>query len=549
MDEQPTTREPTSRSRPERPELSITSFATPADVLYANELMRGRLWVALCAVFALGGIESAIVFDGPGARARQVLLAVSVVMLGVSAVGLWILREDGRYSPRLAALFAYTCLLAVLPGFYFFGWFSPVVLLVALGGVIFAMGHATSAVIAIAVVAIGAHAATALVTIYGVLPDRGVCAVHVDGTLRQLACLVICEALILIAFVVGRRLRHHALIGVERYGQVVHENARREALLEEAVEELRRARKVGGAGKYTGLRLGSYELGPVIGRGGMAEVYEASQVETGDPAAVKVLAPVDPIDPRALRRFQREMELTASLRSSHIVRVLEHSAPEAPLLYLTMERLYGASLAEELRSVHRLPREEILSMIEQVARGVAAAHAVGIIHRDLTPHNIFHHHTAEEDGWKILDFGVSRLAGAAGTLTGDAVIGTPSYMSPEQALGRELDQRSDLFSLGCVVYRCMTGRPAFRGGGPVAEVLYRVVHDVPLRPSLLAQLPHEVDLVLAVALAKKPADRFPSAELLVEALARAWRGEIHPQLADHAARLLASSPWRQEERG
>lgn len=548
MDEPSTTRpvveEITTKQRSARPELSITSFATPVDVLYANELMRGRLWVALCALFSIGGMEAALVFDGPGARARQVLFAVSLVMLVVSAVGLWILREDGRYSPRLAALYAYTCMLAVLPGFYFFGWFSPVVLLVALGGVFFAMGHSMRAVVAMTLVAVGVHAATGLLTIFGVLPSHGVSIVQATGTGRQLACLVICEGLIVIAFFVGRRLRAHALIGVERYGEVVRENARREALLEEAVEELKRVRKVGGPGRYTGLRLGSYELGPLIGRGGMAEVYDASHVETGDPAAVKVLAPPGPIDSRGLKRFQREMALTASLRSPHVVRVLEHSLPEASVLHLTMERLHGASLAEELRGVDRLPQEEIISMLRHVARGISAAHALGIIHRDLKPHNIFHHRFAEEDAWKILDFGVSTLAGATGTLTGNAVIGTPSYMSPEQALGQEIDQRTDLFSLASVAYRCLTGRPAFRGGGPIAEVLYSVVHKMPIQPSLLTHLPQEVDLVLAVALAKKPDQRFASAEELVDAVERALRAEIDPDLADRAARLLASSPWR-----
>ncbi len=531
-----------NRQPTRRPELTMSSFATPVDVLYANELMRGRLWVAASVLLGIGGIACAMLVEAPGDEARALLAAGCTILVGSSGFGLWLLRDDGRYSARLAAVYGYTSLVSALPALHFFGWFSPIVLVVALGGVIFSMGHTNRAVVLMCMAMVGSHGALALATIFGAVPDRGIAAVRVEGTFAELTCVWVCEALIVVAFVIGRRLRGHMLLGVESYGDVVRENARREALLEEAVEELRRVRRVGDPGRYSGLQLGSFELGVVLGRGGMGEVYEATRIDTGEPAAVKVMMSSSNAEERALRRFEREIALAASVESPHVVRVLEHSQPGADVLYLAMERLTGASLAEELRSVRRPPQRDMLAMLRQVALGVSAAHGRGVVHRDLTPHNVFHHQQGNRDVWKILDFGVSRLAGAERTLTGNAVVGTPNYMSPEQASGREVDARTDLFSIGCVAYRCLTGRPAFRTGA-VADVLYRVVHEMPIQPSSLVPMPLEVDLVFAVALAKEPDDRFRTAEELVDALERACRATIDRDLREHATRLLAAAPW------
>lgn len=518
------------------------TMSTPDEVLYANELMRGRMWVAVCVVLGAAGIVCAVMIEAPGAVARQLLGAGSAAIFLVSIGGLWILRRDGRYDARRAAAYSYSCLVAVLPAFHFFGWFSAVALLVALGGVIFAMGHSTRAVLILATTTIGAHATIGALTIAGTIPDQGIAMLRADGVGGQIVCLVACEAMFALSFVIGRMLRAQALEGIESYGLVIQENTRREALLQEAHDELRRAREVGVPGRYTGLELGSFQLGVVLGRGAMGEVYEATRAATGELAAVKVMTATAVFDERATRRFRREIDLAASLDSPHIVRILEHSAERDAVLYLAMERLEGTVLADELRTVRRPPQAEMLTMITQVAKGVATAHAAGIVHRDLSPRNIFHDRRTGAPVWKILDFGVSKLAGSEHSLTGHGVVGTPRYMSPEQAAGEDADHRSDLFALGCVAYRCLTGHPPFRGQS-IADIVHRVVYDMPLCPSSAAALPVEVDLILAIALAKNRDHRFESAAELAAALAAACRGHIDDELERRGAALAALHPW------
>jgi serine/threonine-protein kinase len=380
-----------------------------------------------------------------------------------------------------------------------------------------------------------------LASIFGILPQGTIASLNLVGLTPKLLCLAICEGMIVLAFVFGRRFRAHALLGLEAHARVVRDNARREALLEEAVEELNRVRRVGDPGRFTGLSIGSFDVGVVLGRGGMGEVYEAVHSTSGQPAALKVLAVAGSPDEQTVARFRREIMLAAQINDLHVVRVLEHSSAEASLLYLAMERLVGSSLAEELRDVRRPPVRVVLKMLQHVAQGVSAAHALGIVHRDLTPQNIFHHRAAGEDVWKILDFGIARWAGAESELTKNAIVGTPSYMSPEQVLGGGLDARSDLFSLGAVAYRCLTGRPAFHGAA--ADTMYHIVQDMPMQPSRLAALPPEVDLVLALVFAKAPEDRLDSALSFVEALTAALHGQIEPALEARAKQLLASKPW------
>lgn len=519
----------------------LTTFETPEDVLYANELMRGKLWVNSCVVFSLGGLLTPLVADGPGTPYQYLLLAGSGVLLAASLFGLWVMRGAGRYTPGHAAPYGYLCNFALAPALVFFGWFSPLVLLIALGGVIFAMGHSTRSVVMMGSAAVAVHMSVGLASIFGILPQGTIASLNLVGLTPKLLCLAICEGMIVLAFVFGRRFRAHALLGLEAHARVVRDNARREALLEEAVEELNRVRRVGDPGRFTGLSIGSFDVGVVLGRGGMGEVYEAVHSTSGQPAALKVLAVAGSPDEQTVARFRREIMLAAQINDLHVVRVLEHSSAEASLLYLAMERLVGSSLAEELRDVRRPPVRVVLKMLQHVAQGVSAAHALGIVHRDLTPQNIFHHRAAGEDVWKILDFGIARWAGAESELTKNAIVGTPSYMSPEQVLGGGLDARSDLFSLGAVAYRCLTGRPAFHGAA--ADTMYHIVQDMPMQPSRLAALPPEVDLVLALVFAKAPEDRLDSALSFVEALTAALHGQIEPALEARAKQLLASKPW------
>jgi serine/threonine protein kinase len=148
--------------------------------------------------------------------------------------------------------------------------------------------------------------------------------------------------------------------------------------------------------------------------------------------------------------------------------------------------------------------------------------------------------------WKLLDFGVAVLADTTGTLTGGGVIGTPGYMAPEQAKGEGVDHRADLYALGAIIYRCLTGRVPF-AGNDMASVLYAMVHDAPIRPSALGSLPSDVDRVLAIALAKSRSDRFQTAADLSEALGQALQNRLVPSWRVAGDALIRAKPWRELE--
>ena len=160
-------------------------------------------------------------------------------------------------------------------------------------------------------------------------------------------------------------------------------------------------------------------------------------------------------------------------------------------------------------------------MIEQVARGLEVARLAGVVHRDLKPHNLFQHHGGV---WKILDFGVSKVLDSEGTLTGDGIVGTPQYMAPEQASGGQVTHLADVYALGAIAYRCLTGRSPFKGKD-LAELVYQVVHVAPVRPSALGRVRRLVEDVLAIAMAKDPRRRFASALSFAQALITARRGK------------------------
>jgi serine/threonine-protein kinase len=267
--------------------------------------------------------------------------------------------------------------------------------------------------------------------------------------------------------------------------------------------------------------MGSWRLGLVLGRGAMGEVYEATGADH-TPAAVKLLNARSTASSSHVERFHREMSVAARLESPHIVRVFEVSPPEAPVPYLAMERLYGVDLATKLRSHSRMPSDEVVALIDQVARGLEIARLAGVVHRDLKPHNLFFHDGAT---WKILDFGVSKLLGDEGTLTGEGgIVGTPQYMAPEQASGGQVSHLADVYALGAIAYRCLTGRSPFKGSD-LAELVYQVVHQPPPRPSALGRVSFAIEEVLAVAMAKDPRKRFPSAISFAQAFVAARRGK------------------------
>ncbi len=261
-----------------------------------------------------------------------------------------------------------------------------------------------------------------------------------------------------------------------------------------------------------------YKIEREIGAGGMATVYLAEDLKLHRKVALKVLRPelAAALGPE---RFLREIEIAAKLHHPHIL-ALHDSGEVDGFLYYVMPYVEGESLRDRLNREKQLPVEDALQIAREVADALGSAHRHDVIHRDIKPENIL----LEEGHAVVADFGIARAIHAAGgeqlTETGLAV-GTPAYMSPEQAMGsKELDGRSDLYSLGCVLYEMLAGQPPFTGA-TVESIVHQQIAVEP-RPvtELRPAVPAEVVAALSRVLSKAPADRFSPAAQFAEALAK-----------------------------
>ncbi|WP_441288249.1 protein kinase domain-containing protein [Sorangium sp. KYC3313] len=253
------------------------------------------------------------------------------------------------------------------------------------------------------------------------------------------------------------------------------------------------------------LLAGRFELVELAGTGGMGTVYRTVDRASGDVVAVKLLGD---LDAQAAARFGHEARALASLDHPHVVRYVTHGVAPTGEPYLAMEWLSGESLSARL-SRRPLDVEESVALVRAVADALGAAHARGIVHRDIKPSNLFLPGGAA-DRVKVLDFGIARLSGASARLTRTgALVGTIGYMAPEQASGEraQLDARADVFSLGCVLFECLTGRPAFHGRH-FMTILTKLLQEEPPRASALRpEVPQALDELLAQMLAKRPEGR------------------------------------------
>ncbi|HUH04858.1 MAG TPA: serine/threonine-protein kinase [Kofleriaceae bacterium] len=298
-------------------------------------------------------------------------------------------------------------------------------------------------------------------------------------------------------------------------------------------------------GRLTGTLLSDeYALGELLGRGGMGEIYSARTISDERLVAVKVLHGNLIEDDGVLERFRREAEVAARVPAEHTARVLGIGVDTAQHLhFIAMELLRGEDLAAYLRRRGTLTPAELMPIVRGIGVALDAAHAAGVVHRDLKPQNVFLLATADSElpAIRLLDFGVSKLLDdARSKLTQThAVIGTIGYLAPEQALGRnaEIDGAADRFALGAIVYRSLTGHLPFEATDLV-EAIQQVVNDRPAPvSSWRPELPRDVDAVLAISLAKEPRDRFATAAAMVSALERAFRGELGPKVWGRAMKL------------
>ncbi|GGU28132.1 protein kinase domain-containing protein [Streptomyces lavendofoliae] len=259
---------------------------------------------------------------------------------------------------------------------------------------------------------------------------------------------------------------------------------------------------------------GRYRLTHRLGRGGMAEVFAAEDVRLGRTVAVKLLRADLAEDPVSKARFTREAQSVAGLNHHAIVAVYDSGEDVVngqSVPYIVMELVEGRTIRDLLINAEAPPPEQALIIVSGVLEALAYSHQHGIVHRDIKPANVIITHSGAV---KVMDFGIARaLHGAQSTMTQTGmVMGTPQYLSPEQALGKAVDHRSDLYATGCLLYELLALRPPFTGETPLS-VVYQHVQDIPVPPSEVSDVaPPELDGLAMRALAKDPDDRFQSAE-------------------------------------
>jgi eukaryotic-like serine/threonine-protein kinase len=273
-----------------------------------------------------------------------------------------------------------------------------------------------------------------------------------------------------------------------------------------------------------GTRAGDCVIERFLAAGGGGDVYVASHRSTGRRVAVKILRAAMARYPREVARFAREVEVVSLLRHPNIVEVFEAGALANDRPFYVMEYLEGMNALDLLRERLWLPLEEALEIVEPVCLALQAAHAAGIVHRDIKPSNIFL--TADETRRvKLLDFGIAKLLsssqlGASGLSTAGVALGTPSAMAPEQILCREVDARTDIYALGVLLYRMLTGQLPFQGKDSL-DLMRRHLEEPPPRPSRYSPITPELDAVVLRCLEKQPDRRFDSVDDLVVALREA----------------------------
>ncbi|HEY4178317.1 MAG TPA: serine/threonine-protein kinase [Kofleriaceae bacterium] len=518
--------------------------AAPAEAMRQQEIERSRVFLKVAFFLSIAGAIIASITSGDPIAQRVV--GIGSVFGTIGAAWMYFrLREDNAYSGDLWVLPGLCLLLGAMSGLYYWGVASPVAAMLVYGIYFFAMGSSKKFIFVMYLLCAIGHGLLFLSIMFGFVTDRGL--VNIGGLrpLEQVAITGIVEALYFLAFLTARLSQRSAIESMLRLEVAARGMAQREAMLAEARADLDRALKIGGPGRFTEQIIGSFKLGVLIGRGGMGEVYEAQPVtaamQADGAAAVKLLHPGTLADPTSVARFIREAQTAARLDTPYVVRVREVGTTAGEIPFLAMEHLRGNDLAQHLRKVRRIPLAEAAVVASHVARGLEAARVAGIVHRDLKPHNVFSAEVGKGHIWKILDFGVSK-AGGSGTLTKGHVVGTPAYMAPEQARGEDVDHRADVYSLAAILYRSITGHPAFTGKD-VPTTLYDVVYRVPTQPSLLLQLPNDVDRVLAIGLAKSADDRFATSLELAQWFAAAIEDKLTPEQRERADQLIVKQPW------
>lgn len=497
----------------------------------AQELGRAR---NIGVVYALIGLITAIwapLLDGyPAGKLPIALVMVAFTLASLCTA--W-LASTGRYTRLVFRIYGAIAALTSTAILVYLGPFSPTALAVTLGIAFFGQGSDRPGAWAICLSAIAAYLLVFVLILTGLVPDVGVFRGDEAGLGGRLFMAVMAP-LVLIVTLLQAQASHEALsTALTQMAEATLEERRRALQLQEAQAELDRQALQDG-GRLTGQTLGSYRLGRLLGRGGVGEVYEALDERSARVVAVKVLNGELAGDGSVRQRFEREGSILARLSSPHVVRVHEHGEHEGTL-FIAMEKLDGLDLAATLRSYSRLSPEQAQVLLHQCAHGLHEAHEAGVVHRDIKPRNIF---LTSDQVWKVLDFGVSKLTDMPTVLTVGQILGTAHYMAPEQASGESVDLRADVYALGAVLYRVLTGRSSVEGSGHRA--LLKAAFRRPLRPrSLAPDLSPQLEAVLAIAMAPHPDERFASVLELDQAMTEAVSGQLAASWLRRAERV----PW------
>ncbi|MET0283021.1 MAG: serine/threonine-protein kinase [Polyangiales bacterium] len=523
---------------------SSDTHMTAHAALEAGGVARLRVLAAAMLLLIQVGMVAVALFDAER-MIKQLAWGALVVLLG-GFIYTWLRLEQRQYvHTSEVRRIAVPIGVAVVVANFAFGLVSTFCAAVTLGLMLFASSSSRRTARMVFWLIAGGYTAAAILVRLAWFPYRPITPIKFGAIWQWDLSIGTVLCLYFAAYLSGRMMRREMTRVVEQFERAVREASYRDALFREAKEAFKQAAGLGAPGRFTDQEIDGYKLGEVLGRGGMGEVYAAVRREDSAQAAVKLLR-IDFLGEKtAVRRFEREAAIAGSISSPHVVRVLAVSGPEAVLPYIAMERLNGTDLGSYLRERGRLPVDETCDMVRQVAAGLEAAHARSVVHRDLKPGNVFR--TLVEDSlepiWKVLDFGVSKLSGGLdATLTANELIGTPQYMAPEQARGeRDLDSRTDIYGLAAIAYRALTGEPPFTGELP--SILQYILERMPHAPSSRAALSSDIDLVLALGMAKRRDDRFASAAVFASALSQAARGELDEVTRQRARALLSAQPY------
>src|SRR5262249_21841370 len=376
----------------------------------------------------------------------------------------------------------------------------------------------------------------------GIVPDSGnVPVLHMNaGLLGPVAVHMLMQVIYVGAFAAGHMVDHRYQALMAQLEAAAREAAHKETLLVTARLEIDRALAAESEGLFAGQQIDRYRAVRLIGRGGMGEVYEAVEEASGRRVALKLIRRDRVEDPRSLRWFANEANTVGRVRSPFVAEVLEGGGLDGELPFIAMEYIDGPSLGAILRDQGRLRPPELRRLIADVARGLRDVHTAGILHRDLKPQNIMLTRVDGAPRWKLVDFGLAKTMRSA--TTDDVVAGTLPYMAPEQARGGQLDARSDLYSLCLVVYRALTGRPAFTDGDYARILSGRRRHSPP-DPRRYTDLSPELEFALRIGLALEPDDRFASAAELQPAFQAALDEQLPERWHERAIKLLVQDPW------